>query len=535
MKYPLIVFFISLIFSFAAAQTSSKKTAAIDPDRWMKQELARAKVKTALKNYDKNFFRPDSVRIIGYIEGYSPKLGFTSGIIYCGNQLTREDYPATIRIYPDGRFETSYLTTNPEMSYLCFNDAIYKYYIEPGQTLSMILKASATGQLELLRYGGPLAPENQQLADFKWEDNRRKFYDHVEKLLKERPVQQTKAGIVSTWDSVRQDVNGRLATAAYTSKVKHLIRSDVDVNYATQLLDLQMYRNGISKSDSLNPYLKEPLPGDYFDFIKRLNLNDPALFVPREFSTFINRFEYSPLFPTTKLYQIMNSQRKVDFYQVLDSLNRNLNGPIAGTLVTEAAKLRTLKSRISSVQDTAQMARNTTSLLTVLTNEDLKKEALALNERVKKTMAGYVLPQTASAAVFKKLTDKYRGKVVLVDFWAESCGPCRAGIERMKEDRLKLKDNPNLVFVFVTDSSGTPDMTFYKDYVAKNHMFESYIVSSDEYLALRELFKFNGIPRYILMDPDGKIRNDDFPMHNWRFELPKNYPQLFKNMSMPGS
>ncbi|MNL75708.1 hypothetical protein D3C87_2015640 [compost metagenome] len=53
-------------------------------------------------------------------------------------------------------------------------------------------------------------------------------------------------------------------------------------------------------------------------------------------------------------------------------------------------------------------------------------------------------------------------------------------------------------------------------------------------MALRELFKFNGIPRYVLMDPDGRVRNDDFPMHNWKSELTKNYPQFFSDQLMEG-
>jgi len=35
------------------------------------------------------------------------------------------------------------------------------------------------------------------------------------------------------------------------------------------------------------------------------------------------------------------------------------------------------------------------------------------------------------------------------------------------------------------------------------------------------LFKFNGIPRYIVINKEGKVWNDDFQMHNFEFELPK--------------
>ncbi len=534
MKFSLLSFLILFFLSAATAQSSTEKKLKTDPNDWVMQQLAKAKVKKSLASYKKNFFQFDTVRVIGFIEDYSPALAFTSGIIYSSNQLTREDYPTTVQIYPDGRFEASYMATNPEIAYITFKNNRFEFYTEPGQTLALRLKVTADQNVELIGFEGPLAADNQQFKDFDWGKNPRFFYQGMEKTLKEQPILDIKKQIVAAWDSVQNDVNKRLAKSSFSAKLKNLIQTDVALYYAVQLMDLQMYRKDYLRSNPTNTFLQEPLPNDYFNFIARLDLNDPAILVQNEFSTFINRFEYSTLFSRDVYYEALNNERKGDLYFVWDSVNRKSNPAIANTLVSEVAKLRTLQAELNRAADTAGITKTTDQLLAVLTNKDLKAEALKLAERVKKSRNGYVLPQTDAAAMFKGMTDKYRGKVVVVDFWAQWCGPCRSGIESSQGKRLKLKDNPNVVFVFVTDTEGTPDMEFYKDYSVKNSMFESYRVSADEYRALRELFKFNGIPRYVLMDPDGRIRNDNFQMHNLTIELPRYYPQLFTYQLMQG-
>lgn len=534
MKLSLLSFFYFFLLSFATAQSSAEKPLKINANEWIMQQLANAKVKKNLVSYKNNFFQFDTVRLVGFIEDYTPGLEFTSGIIYSSNELTREDYPTTVQVYPDGRFEASYLATSPKISYITFKNNRFKFYIEPGQTLALRLRVTEDQNLALIGFDGPLAAENQHFRSFDWENNLRTFYQDMESRLKAQPISAIKKEIMGAWDSVQNEVNGQLKKSNFSPKIKNLIQTEVALNYTVQLMDLQMYREHYLRNNPTNAFLKEPLPNDYFSFITRLDLNDPVILVQNDFSTFINRFEYSTLFRTDAYYDALNSQRKGNLYLVLDSANRKSNPTIANTLVSEIAKLRTLKFALNSAADTVGITKTTEQLLAVLKNRDLRDEALQLSNRVKKSRNGYLLPHTDAAAIFKNMTDKYRGKVVVVDFWAQWCGPCRSGIESSQGKRLKLKDNPNLAFVFVTDIEGTPDMQFYKDYIVKNSMFESYRVSADEYRALRKLFKFNGIPRYVLMDPDGRIRSDNFQMHNLTTELPKNYPQLFTYQEMQG-
>src|SRR5690606_33821327 len=70
---------------------------------WVHAELPKAEHPEVLTSCDgDDFFRRDSVRIVGYIKGYEPRLGFSGGIIYQSGLFTREDFPATARIYENG-------------------------------------------------------------------------------------------------------------------------------------------------------------------------------------------------------------------------------------------------------------------------------------------------------------------------------------------------------------------------------------------------------------------------------------------------
>ena len=117
----------------------------------------------------------------------------------------------------------------------------------------------------------------------------------------------------------------------------------------------------------------------------------------------------------------------------------------------------------------------------------------------------YTLPECEATTILRKITDKYKGKYVYIDFWATYCGPCRDGIEKSKAWRKELRNNPDFEFIFITGDKDSPKKDF-DEYASENlNGAEVYRIPQDEYNKLKELFKFSGIPHYEALDRNGNV------------------------------
>lgn len=98
-----------------------------------------------------------------------------------------------------------------------------------------------------------------------------------------------------------------------------------------------------------------------------------------------------------------------------------------------------------------------------------------------------------------KLSD-LKGKVVLLDFWATWCGPCRMTIPHVETIYEKYRDKGVVVIGINLD---TGDLSKVQQFIKDQGM--QYLVVTDPDSRVASLYGVNSIPRFFLIDKNGRI------------------------------
>jgi thiol-disulfide isomerase/thioredoxin len=92
-----------------------------------------------------------------------------------------------------------------------------------------------------------------------------------------------------------------------------------------------------------------------------------------------------------------------------------------------------------------------------------------------------------------------RGKVVMLDFWASWCGPCRRQMPLVEKLGLELKDKGLVVFAVNQGESSETARRF----LAKNQYATTTLL--DQKVEVGRAYKVSGIPTLVIIDRAGKI------------------------------
>ena len=581
-------------------------------------ELSYTRQKAAISTIEpdngfQQFFRKDTACLQGYIDGYDPRLGFETGLVYLSNELTREDYPTVVQIDKDGSFTCKFVIHHPVEQSLTLNNDWIPFYIEPGQTLTMYIDWEAIMARSRARdhyfpinniaYMGPTAPFSYILSDFsKSIPYRYEDLSKSQKTLTPNQYKEHMRPIIAQWKHIADSV-----CRVYHPSLKAvcLIKNKVKLQTGNAFFDFAMSRDYYAKQDTANQALKVKEDDSYYDFLKEMPLDDKTILADEKADVFTNRFEFmaplrkaysdevegsveipftypeKPLLTFLKekgvklnaeqeikitLAELQEDDRKTSALfkqeeklvkEYMDYINKQKpsqkeksqqeedrasiameqkyeekkNAIIArlcntpNPLLWQIAKVRRLTYDLQNIKTKTIAREYIDSLKQEFTAPFLVAETEQLFENAypSEDAKSYQLPEGKATDIFRNIIKNHPGKVLFVDFWATSCGPCRSGIEATADLRKKYKDHPEFQFIYITGERESPAGA-YKQYVEKHLKGEaSYYVTGTEYNYLRQLFHFNGIPHYELVEKDGSISNEKLSSYSIGQYLKKRF------------
>lgn len=118
-----------------------------------------------------------------------------------------------------------------------------------------------------------------------------------------------------------------------------------------------------------------------------------------------------------------------------------------------------------------------------------------------------MVPDVDADKVFDAIVGRYKGKVILVDFWNSWCIPCREAISRNEPLKTGELQSDKLEWVYIANH--TSPIEDYNELIP-NIKGHHYRVDKEQWGAMCDKFGINSIPSYVLVLPDGSysLRND---------------------------
>lgn len=472
------------------------------------------------------FFQEGECRLSGRINGYNPRIELGSMLIYVPDVVTGESIPVNIPVGDDGTFDLSLPLRTPGFGMLKAGDAFVDLYLEPGRELVCMPDWDDLLQYTLDRicdrpyrlrktcFGGELGDINRELAEapqppVQWVGN-------IYKTM--TPTEATRQ--IEDWDSEYKAALDRYA--ADTPLHPHS-RKLLDVNRRMlktyMMLDYAMYRADVEREDSLAPSLAEPLTADYFAFLKGpMADSDPWLAANRNATIISNRIGFCKLFDLCGVDRLVDSKAE-------SMLIKDLAGTDDIPFLWQIALSSQLCSA-SSIKPGSYTREEAFDLVEAVIGSGAVTDPYIIDV-MRSYFTGlygrqdYGLPDDERGRVVSEIIAPYRGKYILLDFWSTGCGPCRSNIEHSAALRKANREHPDFKMIFITSDDESPQGAYDK-YVAANLEGEtSHRIPAADFNRLRDLFRFNGIPRYILIDREGKVIDDRFSYHNLHNALGK--------------
>ncbi|MDX1829829.1 MAG: redoxin domain-containing protein [Lutibacter sp.] len=164
------------------------------------------------------------------------------------------------------------------------------------------------------------------------------------------------------------------------------------------------------------------------------------------------------------------------------------------------------------------------------TNKKQKEEITRSYDKLKTVAKGQPSPKFNNYENFKGGTtslDDLKGKYVYIDVWATWCGPCKAEIPSLKKIEEEYK-HKNINFVSISVDKKKDHDKWLKMVKEKDLKGYQLFADNDWNSEFVKNYLILGIPRFILIDPEGNIVNSNAPRPSDNTKL----EDLFKSLKI---
>jgi thiol-disulfide isomerase/thioredoxin len=101
-------------------------------------------------------------------------------------------------------------------------------------------------------------------------------------------------------------------------------------------------------------------------------------------------------------------------------------------------------------------------------------------------------------------TASVTGKVLVIDFFATTCGPCIAELPELERVRAELRDKSDIEFVVVASDAGGDTPERFRSFAQRRHV--TLPLAYDSGGKVHTAFGLTGVPALVVLDRTGRVR-----------------------------